>query len=121
MSPNQIKAKIWMSAAKGAVLPFATLMVVLFMMVPVPAFMLDVGFITNIMISLAVRARVSQISRCWRVASAPACAQSSRNALPMAVSESVHAASRCWSCAASADCSCVCDWSTLRSSVLACC
>ena len=54
MSPNQITAKIWMSAAKGAVLPFATLMVVLFMMVPVPAIMLDIGFITNIMISLAV-------------------------------------------------------------------
>ncbi len=54
MSPAQVKAKIWMSAAKGAVLPFATLMVVLFMMVPVPAVMLDIGFITNIMISLAV-------------------------------------------------------------------
>ena len=54
MSPAQVKAKIWMSAAKGAVLPFATLMVVLFMMVPVPAIMLDLGFITNIMISLAV-------------------------------------------------------------------
>ena len=54
MTPNQVKAKIWMSAAKGAVLPFATLMVVLFMMVPVPAIMLDIGFITNIMISLAV-------------------------------------------------------------------
>ncbi|KEY98655.1 flagellar biosynthesis protein FlhA, partial [Sphingomonas sp. BHC-A] len=54
MTPAQVKAKIWMSAAKGAVLPIATLMVVLFMMVPVPAVMLDVGFITNIMISLAV-------------------------------------------------------------------
>ena len=54
MTPAQVKAKIWMSAAKGAVLPFATLMVVLFMMVPVPAIMLDIGFITNIMISLAV-------------------------------------------------------------------
>ena len=54
MTPTQVKAKIWMSAAKGAVLPFATLMVVLFMMVPVPAVMLDIGFITNIMISLAV-------------------------------------------------------------------
>ena len=54
MSPAQVKAKIWTSAAKGAVLPVATLMVVLFMMVPVPAFMLDLGFITNIMISLAV-------------------------------------------------------------------
>ncbi|HEX7876974.1 MAG TPA: flagellar biosynthesis protein FlhA [Sphingobium sp.] len=54
MTPAQVKAKIWTNAAKGAVLPIATLMVVLFMMVPVPAFMLDVGFITNIMISLAV-------------------------------------------------------------------
>ena len=54
MSPAQVKSKIWTDAAKGAVLPFATLMVVLFMMVPVPAFMLDIGFITNIMVSLAV-------------------------------------------------------------------
>ncbi|MDE0947430.1 MAG: hypothetical protein OSA39_11400, partial [Sphingobium sp.] len=54
MTPTQVKAKIWMSAVQGAVLPFATLMVVLFMMVPVPAIMLDIGFITNIMISLAV-------------------------------------------------------------------
>src|SRR3546814_7530438 len=54
MTPAQVKAKIWVSAAKGAVLPIATLMVVLFMMVPVPAVMLDVCFITNIMISLAV-------------------------------------------------------------------
>jgi flagellar biosynthesis protein FlhA len=54
MTPAQVKAKIWTNAAKGAVLPVATLMVVLFMMVPVPAFMLDIGFITNIMISLAV-------------------------------------------------------------------
>jgi flagellar biosynthesis protein FlhA len=54
MTPNQVKAKIWMSAAKGAVLPIATLMVVLFMMVPVPAILLDIGFITNLMISLAV-------------------------------------------------------------------
>jgi flagellar biosynthesis protein FlhA len=54
MTPAQVKAKIWTNAAKGAVLPIATLMVVLFMMVPVPAFMLDLGFITNIMISLAV-------------------------------------------------------------------
>src|SRR3546814_17668952 len=54
MTPAQVKAQIWMSAAKGAVLPIATLMVVLFMMVPVPAVMLDVGFMHNIMISLAV-------------------------------------------------------------------
>ena len=54
MSPAQVKTKIWMNSARGAVLPLATLMVVLFMMVPVPAILLDVGFITNIMISLAV-------------------------------------------------------------------
>ncbi|WP_230186975.1 flagellar biosynthesis protein FlhA [Sphingobium sp. CECT 9361] len=54
MTRSQANGKVWMSAAKGAVLPMATLMVVLFMMVPVPSLMLDIGFITNIMISLAV-------------------------------------------------------------------
>ncbi|MDX3909330.1 MAG: flagellar biosynthesis protein FlhA [Sphingobium sp.] len=54
MTRSQANGKVWMSAAKGALLPLATLMVVLFMMVPVPALMLDIGFITNIMISLAV-------------------------------------------------------------------
>ncbi|MEO1045856.1 MAG: flagellar biosynthesis protein FlhA [Pseudomonadota bacterium] len=38
----------------GALLPFATLLLVIFLVLPVPAFILDVGFITNIMISLAV-------------------------------------------------------------------
>ncbi|AUW57958.1 flagellar biosynthesis protein FlhA [Sphingobium sp. SCG-1] len=54
MTRGQVNGKVWMSAAKGALLPLATLMVVLFMMVPVPSLMLDIGFITNIMISLAV-------------------------------------------------------------------
>ena len=54
MTRSQVNGKVWMSAAKGALLPLATLMVVLFMMVPVPSLMLDIGFITNIMISLAV-------------------------------------------------------------------
>jgi flagellar biosynthesis protein FlhA len=54
MTRTQVNTKVWASAAKGAVLPLATLMVVLFMMVPVPSIMLDIGFITNIMISLAV-------------------------------------------------------------------
>jgi flagellar biosynthesis protein FlhA len=54
MTRTQVNGKLWMSAARGAILPLATLMVVLFMMVPVPAILLDVGFITNIMISLAV-------------------------------------------------------------------
>ncbi len=54
MTRTQVNGKVWIGAAKGAVLPLATLMVVLFMMVPVPSIMLDIGFITNIMISLAV-------------------------------------------------------------------
>ncbi|MGV3770560.1 MAG: flagellar biosynthesis protein FlhA [Sphingobium phenoxybenzoativorans] len=54
MTRTQVNAKVWMGAAKGAILPLATLLVVMFMMVPVPAIMLDIGFITNIMISLAV-------------------------------------------------------------------
>src|ERR1044072_1420916 len=45
---------VWLSAGRGAVLPIATLLLVMLMVVPVPALLLDVGFITNIMISLAV-------------------------------------------------------------------
>jgi flagellar biosynthesis protein FlhA len=41
-------------ASRGAVLPVAILLMVLLMVVPVPALLLDVGFVTNIMISLAV-------------------------------------------------------------------
>jgi flagellar biosynthesis protein FlhA len=54
MNRTQLNSKIWMSAAKGAVLPVAILMLVMFMVVPVPSFVLDIGFITNILISLAV-------------------------------------------------------------------
>ncbi len=54
MTRSDVNTKIWSNAAKGAVLPIAILLLVMFMMVPVPAFMLDVGFIANIMISLAV-------------------------------------------------------------------
>lgn len=43
-----------LKAAKGSLLPLAILALVILMIVPVPAFVLDVGFITNIMISLAV-------------------------------------------------------------------
>ena len=49
-----VKRKVWLNAGKGAILPFATLMLVGLMVVPVPATVLDIGFITNIMISLAV-------------------------------------------------------------------
>lgn len=41
-------------AMKGAALPVAMLMLVVLMVVPIPAFLLDVFFITNIIISLAV-------------------------------------------------------------------
>src|SRR6185503_3664417 len=44
----------WLSMGRGAILPIATLLLVMLMVVPVPATMLDIGFITNIMISLAV-------------------------------------------------------------------
>jgi len=54
MSTQAINKKLWIGSAKGAILPLATLMLVGLMIVPVPSFMLDIGFITNIMISLAV-------------------------------------------------------------------
>jgi flagellar biosynthesis protein FlhA len=44
----------WLGAAKGGALPIAILLLVMLMIVPVPAVLLDVGFILNIMISLAV-------------------------------------------------------------------
>ena len=44
----------WLSAARGGVLPFAILALVVLMIVPVPSIVLDIGFVGNIMISLAV-------------------------------------------------------------------
>ncbi|HET8750882.1 MAG TPA: flagellar biosynthesis protein FlhA [Sphingomicrobium sp.] len=44
----------WIQAARGGVLPLAILMLVVLMIVPVPAFVLDIGFVGNIMMSLAV-------------------------------------------------------------------
>ena len=44
----------WLQAARGGVLPFAILMLVVLMIVPVPAIVLDIGFVGNIMMSLAV-------------------------------------------------------------------
>ncbi|HEY0325950.1 MAG TPA: flagellar biosynthesis protein FlhA [Allosphingosinicella sp.] len=46
--------RAWIGAGKGAVLPVAILMLVMLMVVPIPATLLDVGFIVHIMISLAV-------------------------------------------------------------------
>ncbi|MPT49267.1 MAG: flagellar biosynthesis protein FlhA [Sphingobium sp.] len=54
MTRSEVNGKLWMNTAKGAVLPLATLLLVMFMVVPVPVILLDIGFIGNIMISLAV-------------------------------------------------------------------
>tara|TARA_R110000782_G_scaffold78276_9_gene155738 strand:- start:171191 stop:173323 length:2133 start_codon:yes stop_codon:yes gene_type:complete len=54
MTRSEVNGKVWLSAAKGAILPIATLLLVMFMIVPVPSILLDIGFIGNIMISLAV-------------------------------------------------------------------
>ena len=39
---------------KSGLLPLATLLLVIFLVLPLPTIMLDIGFITNIMISLAI-------------------------------------------------------------------
>ncbi|MBK6707432.1 MAG: flagellar biosynthesis protein FlhA [Sphingomonadales bacterium] len=49
-----MKPSLWQSLATAAALPGAILTLVLLMVVPVPALLLDIGFIANIMISLAV-------------------------------------------------------------------
>ncbi len=54
MSAITAKKNEWLSMGRGAILPIATLLLVMLMVVPVPATMLDVGFISNIMLSLAV-------------------------------------------------------------------
>jgi flagellar biosynthesis protein FlhA len=53
-STSALNRKLWLDAGRGAILPLATLALVGLMIVPVPAALLDVGFIANIMISLAV-------------------------------------------------------------------
>jgi flagellar biosynthesis protein FlhA len=54
MAMTAINKRVWMDAGRGAILPIASLMLVALMVVPMPAIMLDLGFITNIVISLAV-------------------------------------------------------------------
>jgi flagellar biosynthesis protein FlhA len=51
---GKISGKVWLNASRNAILPIATLVLVMLMVVPIPAALLDVGFIINIMISLAV-------------------------------------------------------------------
>ncbi|HLZ77694.1 MAG TPA: flagellar biosynthesis protein FlhA [Sphingomonas sp.] len=54
MAATAINKRVWMDASKGAILPIASLMLIALMVVPMPAIMLDLGFISNIVISLAV-------------------------------------------------------------------
>ncbi|MDB5738072.1 MAG: flagellar biosynthesis protein FlhA, partial [Sphingomonas bacterium] len=54
MATTAINKRVWMDAGRSAILPFAALSLVALMVVPMPAFILDVGFIGNIVISLAV-------------------------------------------------------------------
>ena len=54
MSQAALNKRVWLNAGKGAILPVAILLLVMLMVVPVPAALLDVGFVTNIMVSLAV-------------------------------------------------------------------
>jgi flagellar biosynthesis protein FlhA len=54
MTRSEVNKKIWGQVAQSAIMPLAILLIVMFMVVPVPAIMLDIGFITNIVISLAV-------------------------------------------------------------------
>src|SRR3954452_5956823 len=54
MATKAMTRRLWIGSAKGAILPMATLMLVGLMIVPVPSIVLDIGFIANIMISLAV-------------------------------------------------------------------
>ncbi len=51
---NAMNLKLWGNAARGGVMPMAILMLVILMIVPVAPIILDIGFITNIMISLVV-------------------------------------------------------------------
>jgi flagellar biosynthesis protein FlhA len=54
MATKAMTRRLWIGSAKGAILPLATLMLVGLMIVPVPSIVLDIGFISNIMVSLAV-------------------------------------------------------------------
>lgn len=51
---QRLNLSVWLATIKGGALPIAILLLVMLMIVPVPALLLDVGFILNIMISLAV-------------------------------------------------------------------
>jgi flagellar biosynthesis protein FlhA len=54
MNPASSKLGQFLNMSRGSILPLATLLLVVFLVLPVPALVLDIGFIFNIMISLAV-------------------------------------------------------------------
>jgi len=54
MNPASGKLANILAMSRGSILPLATLLLVVFLVLPVPAMVLDIGFIFNIMISLAV-------------------------------------------------------------------
>lgn len=54
MIPLPAARRIWLDSASAAILPVATLAIVVLMVVPVPALILDIGFVGNIALSLAV-------------------------------------------------------------------
>ncbi|MFN3472948.1 MAG: flagellar biosynthesis protein FlhA [Blastomonas sp.] len=54
MTPAPSKLGGILALSRGAILPLTTLLLVVFLILPVPAMVLDIGFIFNIMISLAV-------------------------------------------------------------------
>lgn len=51
---NAINLRVWGGVITGSLMPMAILLVIMLMIVPVPSTVLDIGFIANIMISLAV-------------------------------------------------------------------
>ena len=63
MAGSLLNRAVWASISRGAVLPVATLLLVMLMVVPMPAMLLDIGFILNIMISLAVLMVVLNVTR----------------------------------------------------------
>ena len=54
MATAAVRKTIWLAAGRTAILPVAILVLVGLMVVPVPTAVLDIGFISNITISLAV-------------------------------------------------------------------
>ena len=54
MLPKSTAWRVWLASGRAAILPLVTLAIIVLMLVPVPSLVLDIGFITNIAISLAV-------------------------------------------------------------------